>query len=203
MNRGGEDGNVIRQMKTSEHRKFFRHIRQDFPEGGYPPYFVLHQQMLDGDLEGLVYAAPDGTALAYALNAAGNPNGYVLISLLAVMKEGRGTGIGSEFMAKLAQRYVDKACLIAEVEKPDSVTDEMERNTRNRRIRFYERAGFRLVPDIDYVIWGVPMYLMLLPLKVDFESILMNLPVRMREVYLDLMGSTYIHQMVIRKDHGD
>ncbi len=200
MSGSGEQGGILRQMKASEHRRFFGHIRQDFPAGEYPPYFVLHQQMLDGDLDGLVYAAPDGTVLAYSLNAAGNPNGCVLLSLFAVMREGRGTGIGSAFVEKLAELYRDKACLIAEVERPDEVEDEMEKNTRNRRIRFYERAGFRLVPEIYYSIWGVPMHLMILPLKMRFEDFLTNLPILMREVYMDLMGDAYIHQMVIRRE---
>lgn len=194
-----KDKNVIRLMKTSEHRKFFEQIRQDFTEGEYPPYFVLHQQMLEGDLEGLVFIAPDGTTLAYALNAAGNSNGHILVSLLAVMKESRGTGIGSAFVAGLVKRYRGKACLIAEVEKPETASDEKERNTRIRRIRFYERAGFLIVPGIDYSIWGVPMHLMLMHLQDDFESLLKDLPIRMREVYLDLMGNAYIHQMVFRK----
>ncbi len=188
----------IRPMLKREHRRFYRLITQDFPLGEYPPYFVLHRQLCDGDLEGLVFSSEDDKDLAYSLNASGHANGWVLVSLFAVLKERRGVGTGSAFLAGMADRYRERQCLVVEVEKVEEARTEEERDIRERRIRFYERAGFRIAPGISYAIWGVPMHLMLKPLGSSFEELLPELPGRIREVYLMLMGKTFIHQMVLK-----
>ena len=159
---------------------------------------MLHRQLCDGDLEGLVFTSEEGKDLAYSLNASGHANGWVLVSLFAVLKESRGTGTGSAFLAGMAHLFQERKCLVVEVEKAEEAQTEGERVIRERRIRFYQRAGFRIVPGITYSIWGVPMHLMLKPLGASFEALLPELPERMREVYLMLMGKTFIHQMVLK-----
>lgn len=91
-------------------------------------------------------------------------NGYVLISLLAVFHEYRGQGIGSESMKELRVMYENKQAIIVEVERPDFSQTPEECDSRKRRIEFYEKAGFYLIPNIDYSIWDVPMHLMAMPL---------------------------------------
>ena len=68
--------------------------------------------------------------------------GYVYIEHFAVSPEHRGRNIGARMLGHLF-RTVSPDVLI-EVEKPD--TEEAR-----RRIAFYERNGFRLREDINYV----------------------------------------------------
>lgn len=68
--------------------------------------------------------------------------GYVYIEHFAVEPEHRGKNIGRKLLSHLFDTVGENVLL--EVEKPD--TPEAE-----RRIRFYERCGFRLREDINYV----------------------------------------------------
>jgi len=45
---------TIRTMDVSEHRLIYKHIKQDFPVGEYPPYEILSRQLQEGLQEGLV-----------------------------------------------------------------------------------------------------------------------------------------------------
>jgi len=188
----------IRSMQSNEIRTFFRYIQRDFSPGEYPPYAVLYQQLQSGIQEGLVLSSYQDGDFAYSICAAGHANKYVLVSLLAVFPECRSKGIGSEFMKLMIERYRSKQALLIEVEKPESSPTPEERNIRSRRISFYERAGFHLVPGIEYSIWGVPMHLMILPLQASREEAEGEIGRAMYQIYLELMGERYIHKMQFR-----
>ena len=190
---------TVRDMLPREYRHFFRCLQQDFPAGEYPPYFVLRSQLLGGALTGLVYTDTDGNDLAYALNAVQDERGMVLISYFAVLSDYRGTGVGSRFLLALADKYAQSRGLVVEVEKPETAQTEEEKAIRLRRIRFYERAGYLRVPAIEYAIWGIPMHVMIRPVQDAFEAMADELPERLRELYLPLLGRTFIHRMHARR----
>lgn len=184
----------IRRMKVAELKGFFKHIEQDFTEGEYAPYGVLYQQLQSGIQEGLVFCEGERD-LAYSICAAGHDNGYVLISLLAVFPEYRGLGIGSAFVKTLGEMYQEKQGILVEVERPELSQTLEERDFRLRRIAFYEKAGFCLIPGIDYSIWDVPMHLMALPYRASRDMINEKIEQVMYEIYLQLMGERFIHKM--------
>lgn len=196
------EGYSIRRMKPSELRWVFRRIKRDFPRGEYPPYAILYFQLFKGILEGWLYCDNDNNALAYAICSAGCENGHVLISLMAVLKSSRGQGIGSGFLGALKEVYSDKQSLIAEVERPDLAGSQEENNARTRRIDFYKRAGYELIPGIEYSIWDVPMHLMSRPVRAEANEIARDICHIMRRIYLDLMGEAFIHKLKIRKING-
>lgn len=68
--------------------------------------------------------------------------GYVYIEHFAVQPEHRGKNIGRKLLSHLFETVSPNVLL--EVEKPE--TPEAE-----RRIKFYERCGFKLREDINYV----------------------------------------------------
>ncbi|MCX7711132.1 MAG: GNAT family N-acetyltransferase [Clostridia bacterium] len=185
---------TVRTMKLSELKGFYQHIKKDFLPGEYAPYAVLYQQLQNGVQEGLVLC-DRSRDLAYAICAAGNENGYVLISLLAVLEDYRGQGIGTAFMKKLHEIYRHKQAIIVEVEKPELSETPEELDDRNGRIAFYERLGYHLIPGIDYSIWDVPMHLMALPISISEEIIDQKIGEIMHRVYLGLMGEQFIHKM--------
>lgn len=187
----------VRRMETTELKGFYKHIKRDFSPGEYAPYEVLRRQIAEGVQEALVFrqGAED---LGYAICAAGNSNGYVLISLLAVFQEYRGQGIGTAFINALHSMYTKKQAVIVEVEKPELAETEKERDSRRRRIEFYEREGYYLIPGIDYSIWDVPMHLMALPLLASKEDINEGIGQIMYQIYLQLMGQRFMHKMQFR-----
>ena len=185
---------VIRTMKDKELKDIYRHIEKDFSEGEYAPYPVLQQQLKSGVQKGFILNIGEIDA-AYSICAENKSNGYVLISLFAVFEEFRGQGVGSAFLNGLCKIYSEKMGIIVEVEKPENSQNEEQRLTRVKRIEFYRKAGFSLIPEIDYSIWDVPMHLMM---RSDSPAVQITgdeMGRVMYEIYLDLMGQKYIHKM--------
>jgi GNAT superfamily N-acetyltransferase len=189
---------AIRDMRLQEFKRFFTYLQSDFPAGEYPPYAIMRAQLKRGALVGLVYVDASGEDTAYAFNAVQPGQGMVLVSYYAVLSSRRGTGVGSAFLHALAEKYQAYRGMVVEVEKPELASSEAERTLRARRVRFYERAGFRLVPAVDYAIWGIPMHLMLRPLQDGNSAIEAELPSLMRALYLPLLGQAFIRRMTLR-----
>lgn len=187
----------IRRMMPSELKCYFKYITNDFPVGEYPPRFVLERHMKSGKMEGLIFS--DGnTDVAYAICAAGHGNGYVLLSLFAVLQEFRGMGVGSGFLKAITDYYSHKKAIFVEVERPELALDNQELITRRRRVEFYERAGFIQLSGIDYTIWDVPMHLMVYPADVGLNIPETQLMERIREIYLQLLGRAFIHKLAMK-----
>ncbi|HWQ40446.1 MAG TPA: GNAT family N-acetyltransferase [Desulfosporosinus sp.] len=186
----------IRHMELNELKAFYERIVRDFAQGEYSPYAVIYQHLQNGSQKALIFCEGEQD-LAYSVCTDNHDNSYVLISLLAVFTQYRGQGIGSAFIKRLHLMYKDKQALIVEVERPDEAKTQGEGNSRRRRIKFYEKAGFNLIEGVDYSIWGIPMHLMALPLVAPMETINQEIRRSMRELYLDLMGEELIHKMQI------
>ncbi|KNY28924.1 GNAT family N-acetyltransferase [Pseudobacteroides cellulosolvens] len=187
-------GYSIRKINDKELIDVYKHIKKDFAPDEYAPYEVLYHQVQNGEQEGMILCK-DEQDVAYAICAGSSPNGFVLISLLAVYEQFRCQGIGSVFLNKLGSKYSNKSGIIVEVEKPEESSSKEERDCRKKRIEFYKKAGFCLIPNIDYSIWDVPMHLMAMPLSVPIESINETIGNIMYEIYLQLMGKRYIHKL--------
>lgn len=181
-------------MELAEFKDFYKRIDNDFPPNEHAPYAVLYKEIQEGIVEALVFCEGEQD-LAYSICVANHVNGYVLISLLAVFQECRGQGIGSAFMKALHSMYEQKQAIFVEVEKPELAQTSEERNSRERRIKFYEKAGFYLIKGIDYSIWGVPVHLMALPLKASKETINEQIGQFIYQIYFKLLGERFIHKM--------
>lgn len=66
-----------------------------------------------------------------------------LLDYFAVSSRRRGEGLGSLFLQRLTGALAGVDCVLAEVEDPDRAKTAADRDTRERRLRFYRRAGFR------------------------------------------------------------
>ncbi|MBQ4051687.1 MAG: GNAT family N-acetyltransferase [Oscillospiraceae bacterium] len=87
------------------------------------------------------WAMRDGKEL-FAYGATARADGDVMLDYLAVCRGRRGQGHGTHMLALLEQEFADKAVFI-EVEDPETSCSDGERQIRLRRLRFYQRAGFR------------------------------------------------------------
>jgi hypothetical protein len=184
----------IRTMEMNELRFFFEQIKRDFPVGEYPPYEILAGHLKSKLQDGLVYCSGKQD-LAYSICAASTD--YVLLSLFAVLPGFRDQGVGTAFLDAIRAKYDHKQAVIGEVERPELAASAGELKKRRERIHFYERAGYHLIPNIDYSIWDVPMYLMVLPLNAAVDTINENIGTIMYQVYVQLMGEGYMHKMVL------
>jgi GNAT superfamily N-acetyltransferase len=187
---------TIRTMEVGELKRFYQHIKQDFPAGEYPPYEILDRQLRQGLQDGLVYCVGQQD-LAYSICAGSSD--YVLLSLMAVLPEFRGKGVGSGLLQALQHRYSHKQAIIGEVDRPVLAAEYAEHKLRSERIEFYERAGYYLIPDIDYTIWDVPMHLIALPLRAARNDINKSIRSIMYQIYVDLMGESFMHKMILKQ----
>lgn len=191
---------TLRKMEQGDLAAIYPHIQKNFAQGEYPPRGVLSRHLEDGLQEGFVlWAGEERAAYAACAGAAKGP-GYVLISLFAVYESFRQKGVGSSFLRELCDVYENRKGLIVEVEIPERAPDLEERDYRLRRIAFYERAGFTLVPHISYSIWDIPMHLMVRGLSVSNTTAQGEVGQAMYDIYLALMGDKYINKMQFKKN---
>lgn len=156
------EGMVLSPLNPSAFDALYKRVRADFPPEERPPRAVLRRNIARGDCEAWILREAGGEEVAYALCTAFE--GAVLVTHLAVYADRRGQGVGSELLRQLARQYAGAARLIVEVERPGDTTDPARRTLRERRIAYYRRAGFCCYFALEYSIWRVPMYLMVLPL---------------------------------------
>ncbi|EMS69312.1 GNAT family N-acetyltransferase [Ruminiclostridium cellobioparum] len=189
---------AIRNMHLTELKSFYKRMTLDFAEGEYPPYDKLYVQLENNIQKGLVFVK-DGRDCAYAICAGGTENNFVLISFFAVYEEFRGTGIGTAFLEKIKELYSNADGIIVEVETVEEALNEKDISVREKRMKFYRRAGFNMVPDIKYSIWNVPMHLMVLPCKLPQKFINENIGTIIYDIYFALLGKENIHKMEFEK----
>lgn len=168
------------------------HIEHDFPKSERQPCSSLLESIEAGVQDALIYLE-NGVEMAYCIVA--KIGEYFLIPLLAVFEEYRGCGIGSKMIAELKEYYTCNLGVIVEVEKPENAENDAERRLRERRISFYERAGFMIFRDIDYCIWGIPFYLMVYgKKKMPVAEELVN---QMKMIYGKLLHSEHQDKLKI------
>lgn len=187
---------TIRKIKLDEFKNIYNRIEDDFVEGEYAPYEILRQQLQKGSQKGFILLQGQ-REVAYSFCVEAGTNDYVLLSLLAVYQEFRGCGIGSAFLEELKRFYSKKSGIIVEVEKPEDALTEQEKIIREKRIRFYQKAGFYLVPNVDYSIWDVSMHLMVLPQLVTQQKVNEQIGHIIYQIYYELLGKQFIDKLKI------
>ena len=88
----------------------------------------------------------------------------VLLDYLAVRKDLRDRGLGSEILKQLTLTLPGLRSLIVEAEDPDRESDAEELAIRNRRIRFYTGNGLQ---DLKVTVWLYYVYYRLLEFRKD------------------------------------
>ena len=148
----------LRDVGKGEYRALYAYMKRDFPGNERPPYFAVK-----GNLRRQVYTAmfleQSGETVGYAVVTAPAAASFALVSYLAIAPKFRSRGLGSELLTLLIRRFAGRI-LALEVESPAAAESADIRALRERRIAFYRRAGFRIVPTVRAVIFGVAMEIM-------------------------------------------
>lgn len=191
----------IRSINASALKYFYPRIEKDFAAGEYPPMEVLYNHMQQGKQEG--YALWDGNKyFAYSFCAANPTRDHILITLFAVLAEYRGQGIGTTFL-KMMNKNFNESIIIVEVEKPEEAQTDEERDKRLWRIAFYEKEGYILINGIDYIIWDIPMYLMVRSPRIKQSLNQQEVIQIMQQIYLGLLGKRFIKKLQIKESDGE
>ncbi len=139
-------------------RALYRRMKRDFPSSERAPYFAVRRGVSSGLLEGY-FMLLGGDICGYAVCTPLDSEESTLINYLAVEPEARGQGAGTALLGLLAERYPGHR-LVLEVENPAFEKDAVKKDVMLRRISFYERAGYHIIDNVRYRLFGVEMLIM-------------------------------------------
>ena len=150
---------TIRRAEQGEHDAIYRHMKRDFPANELPPAFAVKGNLKSGVYEGVFFQNETEEDVGYAVVTAPEGSAYGLVNFFAIFPEVRSMGYGGRAISALADHC--GRVLVLEVDSPDAAKEESDRLVCERRIRFYERAGFSIIPTKRAKIFGVHMLIMM------------------------------------------
>ena len=159
-------------------------MKRDFPANELPPFFVVKRNFDKNIYDGF-FLTENNLDIGYAVITAPVNLKYALINYFAVFPEYRSKGHGSEFLKILLKRYSDHI-FVLEADDPMAAKTEILQNEAVRRVKFYERAGFTVIPTKKAKIFGVNMLIMA---SVRNEKEKPNAREIMHSLYLPTFGS--------------
>ena len=138
---------MLRKIDFKEFKKLYKnHILKDFPQNERPSFWGFKKRILKQDENVYIYE-DNSKEKAYIIFK--ELEGYIFISFFAVYEEYRGEGIGTKTIKELEQNLKNKKGIVIEVENPKYAKNEEEEKLQKRRIKFYERLGFKLVEKLE------------------------------------------------------
>lgn len=154
----------IKKLNLDEIREIYdEYMHEAFPPSELRPYSSM--EMLYNKNCYPCYGIYDenGSLCAYAYFSCTENGRYALLDYFAVLKNLRGTGIGSKTFPLLRKEMQDRDGLLLEVESVESAETEEEVNIRRRRIAFYERCGCKMTKTKSF-LYGVDFNMLVLPI---------------------------------------
>lgn len=145
----------LKKAGCTEMHKYYAIMQEDFSKDELVPEIVFQKSLFQRSAD-LLLVVDDtiGVTIAYALVCPKSLYGYGLLWFFAVLPWYRGRGLGTEAMKLINQKYGRLRGMMLEItEVPDAAT-------ANRRIRFYNNVGYRVVKTGDIKLNGIPMKLM-------------------------------------------
>lgn len=177
-------------MTTTVQEKQLRDLYEAaFPKEEKKPFSLIMQKQKEGLVEILCIEDND-TFLGLAITILYKD--YVLLDYFAIEPSQRGSGVGSQVIQLLRERYVEKNIFL-EIESTTPIfknVSQEELITRKRRKAFYLRNGLK---PMDYYVdlFGVEMIIMIFDKPVTFEMY--------RELYEKTFSSEFIKNVNLIK----
>ena len=154
----------VQELNLNEIKEiYYSYMQEAFPQSELRPYANIEMLTLKGNY--ICYGLyEDDKLLAYAYFSRTEDGRYSLLDYYAVLKELRGTGIGSRFFPLLREKMHDMDGVLIEVESVESTDNEDEKALRRRRIAFYEKNGC-VMTHVKCLLYGVDFCIMMLPIQ--------------------------------------
>ena len=130
---------LIHLNKNDVTALYHERMVNDFIENELKPLWVIHNAMDEGNYEPL--GLSDGAEL-YGYTFLVRLGRNYLVDYLAIFRDVRNQGIGSEMLGLLGNYLADAEMIMLEVEDPAFAENEVLRNIQERRIKFYNRNGW-------------------------------------------------------------
>lgn len=152
----------------------------DFPSDELKPLSHILGMVEDGCCT--FYALKEDKEVLSYFSICENGEG-VLVDYLAVNPKFRGRGIGTKTLEFLKSIVFNKYIII-ECEEAEKAKDNLDKETRHRRIAFYERAGFKL-SGVSANLFGVDYIVLSYPEAPDFK-----VKELYKAIYLRMLGQS-------------
>ena len=146
-----------RNINKEEYKSLYSHMKRDFPHNELQPFFSVKRNFDKNIYEGFYFT--ENVDMGYAIITAPENLKYALINYFAVFPEFREKGYGSEFLKIILNRYSDRI-LVLEADDPSAAKTTATHDEAVRRVKFYERAGFHVIPTTRAKIFGMNMVIM-------------------------------------------
>lgn len=144
---------MINKLDIEAAKELYKnYMEKDFPDDEIPSYKHYIKLIEDGLSIPYIYKE-NNKEKAYIICV--ERGDYVLISHLAVFKEYRGQGIGTNLLQEIKDFYKSKQAVILEAEAEEQAKDEKSLEIIKRRQKFYTKCGFTPYPNLDYELVGV------------------------------------------------
>lgn len=150
---------MLKKIKFKEFKDLYRkHIVQDFPSSERPNLEGFRRRIIKYNEQVFIYEENE-IEKGYCIIA--DLDEYILVSFLAVYKETRGQGIGTKILKEIEEKYSNKKGIILEVENPEFAENEKEKNIQEKRIKFYQKSNFKIVPILNVKLFMVNFKIMI------------------------------------------
>ena len=150
---------MLKKIKFKEFKDLYRkHIVQDFPSSERPSLEGFRRRIIKYNEQVFIYEENE-IEKGYCIIA--DLDEYILVSFLAVYKETRGQGIGTKILKEIEEKYSNKKGIILEVENPEFAENEKEKNIQEKRIKFYQKSNFKIVPNLNVKLFMVNFKIMI------------------------------------------
>jgi GNAT superfamily N-acetyltransferase len=138
-------------------------MEYSFPENERPPFEYIKNSWDSGELN-VIVAECEEKVKGFAITVCHKD--MVLVLFLAVAKEYRGKGVGSDIVDQITRAYKGRRIFL-EMEEP--VEGHSEYELRKKRENFYVRNGFRL-ENYKYNAYGESFVMLCHNCRVHFEE---------------------------------
>lgn len=135
----------------------YNYLKQDFERLELLPQFVLKRNFKKGRMEA-VYLTDGQEKYGYAIYQELSAFKGIFISYLAILPKYRSNGLGGELISQLNDLAPNG--MLLEVEDPEAAKNEKDYTIRSRRVRFYERNGLHMNPNMKVNSFFVPLRMM-------------------------------------------
>ena len=128
-------------------------IVKDFLEDEIPPLSVYERCIKEDILECFIYE-DNGKEVGYIVTR--QRDDLVFLLVLAINKEARGCGYGNKMLEEFKECVKDRKIILLEAENPEVENIEIdEKVKREKRIKFYEKLGFKVTQNLKYYLCGI------------------------------------------------
>lgn len=179
---------MLRKIELQEFEKIYKeYLVKDFKKQELPPLKEFEKR-IKNNLQDTYVLEDEGKIVAYCITT--KQKNTVLVLYLAVERQVRGKGYGTKLLKEIEKKFQDKKCILLEVASAKKAKNNNVKEICEKRIHFYEKNGYRVIPNLEYEIFQETYQIMINNLqeeKIEKEEVIK----RMNEIYQMLLKDNY------------